>query len=58
MNCFFCHNATSYSFQTPPPPPLANRRIAISHVLGYASPYAVPNEISGKLLLRRPLNAK
>jgi hypothetical protein len=42
QNCFMCHNATSYSFQSYPPP-LANRLIAISHVLGEGTPYAVPN---------------
>ena len=42
-NCFACHNPTSYNFQTPPPAQLASRRIAISHVLGVGSPYAVPN---------------
>ena len=51
QNCFMCHNATSYSFQNPPPPQLTNRRIAISHVLAIGSPYEVPNSISGKLLL-------
>jgi hypothetical protein len=51
QNCFMCHNATSYSFQNPPPAKLATRRIAISHVLAIGSPYAVPNSISGKLLL-------
>lgn len=50
LNCFLCHNASSYSFQTPPPPKLPNRRIAISHVLSYGSPYEVPNLISGKLM--------
>ena len=51
QNCFLCHNPTSYSFQNPPPPKLANRLIAMSHVLSYGSPYEVPNLISGKLLL-------
>ena len=51
QNCFMCHNATSYSFQNPPPAKLANRLIAISHVLAIGSPYEVPNSISGKLLL-------
>ena len=50
-NCFMCHNATSYSFQTPPPAKLTDRLIAISHVLAVGSPYEVPNSISGKLLL-------
>lgn len=54
LNCFLCHNASSYSFQTPPPPQLPNRLIALSHVLSYGSVYEVPNSISGKLL-RRPL---
>lgn len=44
MNCFMCHNATSYSFQ---PPKLATARIAISHVLAVGTPWAVPNEVSG-----------
>ncbi|HEX5056962.1 MAG TPA: hypothetical protein VFX02_10745 [Gammaproteobacteria bacterium] len=43
-NCFMCHNARSYSFQSDPPP-LANRLIAISHVLAEGTPYAVPNVI-------------
>jgi len=42
-NCFACHNPTSYNFQNPPPAQLASRRIAISHVLGVGSAYAVPN---------------
>ena len=46
QNCFLCHNATSYSFQSDPPP-LATRLIALSHVLGVGTPYAVPNAISG-----------
>ena len=54
LNCFLCHNASSYSFQTPPPPKLPNRLIALSHVLSYGTAYDVPNSISGKLL-RRPL---
>ena len=54
LNCFLCHNASSYSFQTPPPPKLPNRLIALSHVLSYGTPYDVPNSITGKLL-RRPL---
>lgn len=45
-NCFSCHNATSYSYQSNPPP-LANRQIGISHVLGVGTPYMVPNEITG-----------
>ena len=48
FNCFLCHNATSYSFQSSPPP-LVNRRIAISHVLGVGTAYAVPNLISGNV---------
>ena len=50
LNCFLCHNAGSYSFQSTPPK-LTNRLIAISHVLAVGSPYEVPNSISGKLLL-------
>jgi hypothetical protein len=52
LNCFLCHNPTSYSFQTPPPAKLPNRLVALSHVLAIGSPYEVPNSISGKLLLR------
>ena len=52
LNCFLCHNPTSYSFQNPPPAKLPNRLIALSHVLAVGSPYEVPNLISGKLLLR------
>ncbi|MBG0810942.1 hypothetical protein IY145_16350 [Methylosinus sp. H3A] len=48
QNCFTCHNPTSYSFQQSPPP-LANRLIALSHVLAYGSPYAVPNLITGRV---------
>jgi hypothetical protein len=47
-NCFLCHNATSYSFQNPPPPKLPNRLIALSHVLAAGSVYAVPNSISSQ----------
>jgi hypothetical protein len=50
VNCFTCHNPTSYSFQDPPPPKLANRLVALSHVLAIGSPYEVPNSISGRLL--------
>lgn len=46
QNCFMCHNPTSYSFQSDPPP-LTNRLIALSHVLGVGTPYAVPNAITG-----------
>lgn len=42
LNCFLCHNATSYNFQTYPPK-LPARLIALSHVLSAGSPYAVPN---------------
>ncbi|MGJ4950496.1 hypothetical protein [Bradyrhizobium sp. HKCCYLS20291] len=52
LNCFLCHNPTSYSFQDPPPAKLPNRLIALSHVLSVGSPYEVPNSISGKLLMR------
>jgi hypothetical protein len=52
LNCFLCHNPTSYSFQTPPPAKLPNRLIALSHVLAIGSPYEVPNSIAGKLLTR------
>jgi len=50
-NCFMCHNPRSYSFQKPPPAKLADRLIALSHVLAIGSPYEVPNSISGKLSL-------
>lgn len=46
MNCFLCHNPTSFNFQTPPPAKLASRRIAISHVVSANSPYAVQNQIA------------
>jgi hypothetical protein len=42
LNCFLCHNATSFNFQSSPPK-LPARRIALSHVLAAGSPYAVPN---------------
>jgi hypothetical protein len=58
VNCFFCHNPTSYSFQTPPPPRLADRLIALSHVLAVGSPYEVPNSISGAIQLRRRIGAE
>jgi hypothetical protein len=48
-NCFMCHNASSYSFQTPPPKQLNNRLVAISHTLSVGTDYAVPNMISGNL---------
>ena len=48
QNCFMCHNPTSYSFQSDPPP-LANRLIALSHVLSVGTAYAVPNAISGSV---------
>jgi hypothetical protein len=52
-NCFSCHNATSYSFNrysssNPTgvcPPALADRMIALSHVLGEGTGYEVPNQI-------------
>jgi hypothetical protein len=47
-NCFMCHNASSYSFQSSPPP-LNNRLIAISHALSVGTDYAVPNMISGNV---------
>jgi len=58
LNCFLCHNPTSYSFQTPPPAKLPNRLIALSHVLSIGTPYEVPNSISGKLLLRPLIRGK
>jgi len=42
LNCFLCHNATSYNFQDSPPK-LPSRLIALSHVLAIGSAYAVPN---------------
>jgi len=47
LNCFLCHNATSYSFQTPPPAKLPNRLVAVSHALAVGTDYAVPNAIVG-----------
>jgi hypothetical protein len=58
QNCFLCHNATSYSFQIPPPKKLSKRLIALSHVLAIGTPYEVPNSIAGRLLLRPPLPAR
>jgi hypothetical protein len=58
LNCFLCHNPTSYSFQTPPPAKLPNRLVALSHVLSIGTPYEVPNSISGKLLLRPLIRGK
>jgi hypothetical protein len=52
LNCFLCHNAGSYSFQTPPPAKLPDRLVALSHVLAIGSPYEVPNSIAGRILLR------
>ena len=46
QNCFMCHNPTSYSFQSQPPP-LANRLIELSHALAVGTPYAVQNIITG-----------
>ena len=48
-NCFMCHNASSYSFQSPPPAQLKNRLIAISHTLSVGTDYAVPNMVSGNV---------
>jgi hypothetical protein len=48
QNCFMCHNASSYSFQSPPPP-LKNRLVAISHTLSVGTDYAVPNMVSGNV---------
>jgi hypothetical protein len=45
-NCFMCHNASSYSYQSSPPP-LNNRLVAISHTLSVGTDYAVPNMVSG-----------
>jgi hypothetical protein len=58
LNCFLCHNPTSYSFQTPPPAKLPNRLVALSHVLAVGTPYEVPNSISGRLLLRPLVRGK
>ena len=43
-NCFSCHNASSYTFASNPDN-LSNRKIALSHVLGEGTSYAVPNII-------------
>jgi hypothetical protein len=51
LNCFLCHNPTSYSFQTPPPAKLPNRLIALSHVLAHGSAWEVPNSITGNVQL-------
>ena len=48
-NCFMCHNASSYSFQSPPPAQLKNRLVAISHTLSVGTDYAVPNMVSGNV---------
>lgn len=48
QNCFLCHNATSYNFQSYPPK-LPSRLIGISHVLAVGSPYAVPNVLPVKI---------
>jgi hypothetical protein len=46
QNCFMCHNAGSYSFQSTP---LKNRLVAISHALSVGTDYAVPNMVSGNV---------
>jgi hypothetical protein len=51
QNCFMCHNAGSYSFQSSPPP-LNNRLVAISHTLSVGTDYAVPNMISGNVRMQ------
>jgi hypothetical protein len=43
-NCFTCHNSSSYTFASNPDK-LSNRTIALSHVLGEGTSYAVPNII-------------
>jgi hypothetical protein len=55
QNCFMCHNASSYSFQSSPPP-LNKRLVAVSHVLSVGTDYAVPNMVSGnvRMLFRAP----
>ena len=58
LNCFLCHNPTSYSFQTPPPAKLPNRLIALSHVLAHGSAYEVPNSISGSVQLTPMIRRK
>lgn len=45
MNCFLCHNATSYSYS---PPALAISRIAISHALAIGTDKAVQNQVQGQ----------
>lgn len=42
QNCFMCHNAQSFSGQTPS---LPARRIGISHVVASNSPFAVANQL-------------
>src|SRR5580700_8134063 len=51
QNCFMCHNAGSYSFQSSPPP-LNNRLVAISHTLSVGTDYAVPNMVSGNVRMQ------
>jgi hypothetical protein len=51
QNCFMCHNASSYSFQSSPPP-LNNRLVAISHTLSVGTDYAVPNMVSGNVRMQ------
>ena len=46
-NCFSCHNASSYTFSNNPKN-LKDRKIALSHVLGEGTSYAVPNSIQIK----------
>ena len=48
LNCFLCHNATSYSFQTPSPAKLPNRLVPVGHALAVGTDYAVSNAIVGQ----------
>lgn len=50
LNCFTCHNDTSYNFQNPPPKKLPARAVALSHVLGVGTAYAVSNLVTGKIV--------
>ncbi len=51
LNCFTCHNYTSYNFQRPPPRKLPTRAIAPSHVLSVGTAYAVSNLVTGQVVI-------
>ena len=51
QNCFMCHNAQMSSNAQFNPLRLKSRRIAISHVLGEGTSYAVPNLVNIPLLV-------